>query len=120
MAEIIEPRISEIFSLLKREIQLSGYEDLISSGLVLTGGSSLIAGIEGLAEEVFQRPVRIGVPLKIGGLADVVKSPQYATAVGLLLYGKRDLEGKRFPRREENTFGKVIRRMRAWFEGLFV
>ena len=120
MAEIIEPRISEIFSLLKREIQLSGYEEMISSGLVLTGGSSLIAGIEALAEEVFQRPVRVGMPTKIGGLADVVKTPQYATAVGLLLYGKRDLEGKRFPKREENTFSKVTRRMRAWFEGLFV
>lgn len=120
MAEIIEPRISEIFSLLKREIQLSGYEEMISSGVVLTGGSSLITGIEGLAEEVFQRPVRVGVPRKIGGLADVVKTPQYATAVGLLLYGKRDLEGKRFPKREDNTFGKVIRRMRAWFEGLFI
>jgi cell division protein FtsA len=98
---------------------LSGFEDLLSCGLVLTGGSSLISGIEGLAEEVFQRPVRIGVPMNIGGLADVVSSPQYATAVGLLMYGKRDLDGKRFSSREESSFAKVIRRMRAWFEGLF-
>jgi cell division protein FtsA len=119
MAEIIEPRMSEIFSLIKREIQMSGFEDMLSCGLVLTGGTSLITGVEALAEEVFQRPVRIGVPLNIGGLSDVVSSPQYATAVGLLLYGKRDLDGKRFSNRDENTFARVIRRMRAWFEGLF-
>jgi cell division protein FtsA len=120
MAEIIEPRISEIFTLLKREIQMSGYEEMIASGVVLTGGSSLLAGIEVLAEEVFQRPVRVGLPRKIGGLADVVKSPVYATAVGLLLYGRRDMEGKRFPQREDHIFGKVTRRMRAWFEGMFL
>ena len=120
LSEIIEPRISEIFSLLKREIQMSGYEEMISSGLVLTGGSSLVAGIDTLAEEVFQKPVRVGVPLGIGGLTDVVHLPQYATGVGLLLYGKRDMEGKRFPQDPENTFGKVLRRMRAWFEGLFL
>jgi len=60
------------------------------------------------------------VPVGIGGLTDVVMKPQFATGVGLLLYGKRDLEGKRFPQREDNTFSKVIRRMRAWFEGLFL
>jgi len=120
MVEIIEPRVSEIFSLIKREIQLSGYEEMISSGLVLTGGSALLEGIAPLAEEIFQKPVRVGVPVGIGGLTDVVKKPQYATGVGLLLYGKRDLDGKRFPQREENTFAKVMRRMRAWFEGLFL
>ena len=82
--------------------------------------SSLLAGIESLAEEVFQRPVRVGLPNQIGGLADVVKSPAYATAVGLLLYGRRDMEGKRFPQSGENIFTKVIRRMRAWFEGMFI
>jgi len=120
MAEVIEPRVSEIFSLLKREIQMSGYEEMIASGIVLTGGSSQLAGIETLAEEVFQRPVRIGVPMGIGGLADIVKGPRYATAAGLLLYGKRDLEGKRFPQLDDHIFSKVIRRMRAWFEGLFI
>ncbi len=120
MAEIIEPRMNEIFTLLKREIELSGYEELIASGVVLTGGSSLLEGIEDLAAEVFQRPVRIGLPRRIGGLVDVVESPVYATAVGLLLYGKRDMEEKRFPRREENIFSKVIRRMRSWFEGVFL
>ena len=120
MAEVIEPRVNEIFSLIKREIQMSGFEEMIASGVVLTGGSSLLAGIEELAEEVFQRPVRIGVPKGIGGLADVVKGPRYATAAGLLLYGKRDIEDKRFPQLDENIFGKVVRRMRAWFEGLFI
>ena len=120
LVEIMEPRISEIFSLLKREIQMSGYEEIISSGLVLTGGSSLVSGIEPLAEEIFQRPVRVGAPLKVGGLRDVVNRPQYATGVGLLLYGKRDLEGKRFPKGNKGSFKKVLERMRAWFEGLFL
>ena len=119
MSEIIEPRVNEIFSLIKREIQMSGFEDMLSSGLVLTGGSSLIAGIEPLAEEVFQRPVRVGVPVRVGGLTDVVSNPQFATAVGLLLYGKRDAEGKRFSNRDENSLARVVRRVRAWFEGLF-
>jgi cell division protein FtsA len=120
MAEIIEPRVSEIFTLLKREIQMSGYEEMIASGVVLTGGSSLLAGIESLAEEVFQRPVRVGLPTQIGGLADVVKSPVYATAVGLLLYGRRDIEAKRSPQPGENVISRFIRRMRAWFEGMFI
>ncbi len=120
MAEIIEPRVSEIFELLKREVQMSGYEEMMSSGVVLTGGSSLVEGIEQLAEEIFQRPVRVGRPVGIGGLADVVNSPLHATAVGLLQYGSRDRQGKRFPQRHDNNFSKVIRRMRAWFEGLFL
>jgi cell division protein FtsA len=80
----------------------------------------MLAGIETLAEEVFQRPVRVGLPREIGGLADVVKSPVYATAVGLLLYGRRDMVGRRFPQREDHIFAKVVRRMRAWFEGMFL
>jgi len=119
MSEIIEPRVNEIFSLIKREIQMSGFEDLLSSGVVLTGGSSQIAGIEALAEQVFQRPVRVGMPVRVGGLADAVRNPEFATAVGLLLYGRKNLEGKRHSNRDENLFARAVRRLRAWFEGLF-
>lgn len=120
LADIIEPRVGEIFALIKREIETSGYQDFIPSGIVLTGGSAQLAGVEELAEEIFQVPVRVGQPTGVGGLVEVVKNPLYATAVGLLLYGKRDQEEKRFPQKGDKTFGKVIRRMRAWFEGLFL
>jgi cell division protein FtsA len=120
LADVIEPRVTEIFTLLKREIQLSGYEEMIAAGVVLTGGSAQLEGIIDLAEEVFQLPARMGTPHGIGGLVDVVNTPLYATAVGLVLYGKRDHEGPRFSSAEGNVFAKIIRRMRAWFEGVFM
>jgi len=120
LADVIEPRVSEIFTLLKREIEMSGYQEVIPSGVVITGGSAQLAGVVELAEEIFQIPVRTGHPNGVGGLVDVVNNPMYATAVGLLLYGRRDQEDKRFPQRGEKTFSKVIRRVRAWFEGLFL
>jgi cell division protein FtsA len=120
LADIIEPRVTEIFTLLKSEIQMSGYEEMIAAGVVLTGGSSQLAGIMQLAEEVFQLPTRIGIPRGIGGLVDAISDPLYATAVGLVLYGKRDHEGPRFSRTEGKVLTRVIRRMRGWFEGLFI
>src|SRR2546426_3918727 len=88
LAEVIEPRIEELYSLVVTELQRSGFEELLSSGIVLTGGSALLQGITELGEEVFHLPVRVGIPLYKGGLADVVRSPRYATAVGLLLEGR--------------------------------
>ena len=89
LCEIIEPRVEELFQLVQREIQKAGQEDLLASGLVLTGGTTNLHGMPELAEEVLGLPVRRGLPRGIGGLTDVVKSPQHATAVGLLLYGAR-------------------------------
>jgi cell division protein FtsA len=89
LCEIIEPRVEELFQLVQREIQKAGQEDLLASGLVLTGGTTNLHGMPELAEEVLGLPVRRGLPRGIGGLTDVVKSPQHATAVGLLLYGVR-------------------------------
>ncbi len=89
LCEIIEPRVEELFQLVRHEIQKAGQEDLLASGVVLTGGSTLLHGMPELAEEVLGLPVRRGVPRGVGGLIDVVKSPQYATAVGLLHYGAR-------------------------------
>ncbi|HEC31119.1 MAG TPA: cell division protein FtsA, partial [Deltaproteobacteria bacterium] len=87
LGEILEPRVEEIFALINREILKSGYAELLASGLVVTGGSSLLPGIPELAEQVMDMPVRLGIPTSIGGLVDVVSNPMYATGVGLVLYG---------------------------------
>ncbi|MGH7819898.1 MAG: cell division protein FtsA, partial [Candidatus Binatia bacterium] len=89
LAEIIEPRVEEIFSLVSREVARSGYEDILASGVVVTGGSTILEGLPELAEQVFHLPVRRGVPLQVGGLVDVISSPMYATGVGLILFGVR-------------------------------
>ncbi len=89
LAEIIEPRMEEIFTLIRREIQKSGMEDLLPAGVVLTGGASILEGIEELAERVLQLPVRRGVPGGIGGLVDMVNGPMFSTAVGLVFFAMR-------------------------------
>jgi cell division protein FtsA len=89
LAEIIEPRVEEIFALVARELARSGYEDILGSGVVVTGGSTVLEGVPELAEQVFHLPVRLGIPLSVAGLADVVSSPMYAAGVGLILYGLR-------------------------------
>jgi cell division protein FtsA len=85
LSEIIEPRMEEIFTLVHREIVKSGYENLIPSGLVLTGGSASLEGLPELVEQIFNLPVRRGYPSGVGGLMDVVNNPMYAAAVGLIL-----------------------------------
>jgi cell division protein FtsA len=89
LAEVVEPRYDELFTLIQAELRRSGYEDLIPSGIVLTGGTSKMEGAVELAEEIFHMPVRVGYPQSIEGLADIVRNPVYSTAVGLLLYGAR-------------------------------
>ncbi|MFC1850027.1 cell division protein FtsA [candidate division CSSED10-310 bacterium] len=90
LAEIIEPRVEEIFKLVKENIENAGYADLISSGVVLTGGTSLMEGITEFGEEIFGIPFRRGEPMEIGGLVDVVNNPSYSTGVGLILYSIRN------------------------------
>jgi cell division protein FtsA len=119
LGEIIEPRVEEIFTLVQREIVKSGYERLIASGIVLTGGTVVMEGMVELAEQIFNLPVRRGVPVGIGGLVDVVNSPMYATGVGLVLYGCRHQGNGRFRVGEKNIFGKVMARMKKWFEEFF-
>ncbi|MEM1404738.1 MAG: cell division protein FtsA [Pseudomonadota bacterium] len=87
LAEVVEPRYDELFTLIQAELRRSGFEDLIPSGIVLTGGTSKMEGAAELAEEIFHMPVRVGYPQSIEGLADIVRNPIYSTAVGLLLYG---------------------------------
>jgi cell division protein FtsA len=85
---VIEPRVEELYSLVQKVLRESGYEELLYSGVVLTGGSSVMQGMVELGEEIFHMPVRLGVPRYAGGLSDVIRSPRYSTAVGLLLDGK--------------------------------
>src|SRR5205823_14788947 len=89
LAEIIEPRVEEIFSLVAREVSRSGYEDILASGVVVTGGSTVLEGVPELAEQVFHLPVRLGVPLSVGGLVDVGSSTMYAPVVWASCHGVR-------------------------------
>ncbi len=116
LAEVVEPRYEELFTLIKNELQRSGLEELCASGVVLTGGSSKMEGSVELAEEVFHMPVRIGSPLDIDGLNDMVKDPRYATGVGLILFGKQNQELSNSELLEnKGIFGK----MKKWFQGNF-
>ncbi|GAM09506.1 cell division protein FtsA [Geobacter sp. OR-1] len=121
LAEILEPRVEEIFTLVNREIVKSGYEDLIASGVVITGGSTILEGMPELAEQVFNLPVRRGLPQNIGGLVDVVNTPAYATGVGLVVYGSKNQGIREFPtsQTDDNLFRRVSRRMKEWFGEFF-
>ncbi|RZB33748.1 MAG: cell division protein FtsA [Desulfobacteraceae bacterium Eth-SRB2] len=116
LGEILEPRIEEIFTLIKREIFRAGMDNVITSGLVLTGGSSMLHGITDIAESIFDVPSRLGTPIGITGLIDVVNNPMYATGVGLVLYGAKNQPEKKFRIRDSNIFHRVMTRMKRWFK----
>lgn len=116
LGEILEPRMEEIFTLIKREIYRAGMEHTISSGIVLTGGSALLDGCTDIAEAVFSLPTRLGKPQGIGGLVDVVNNPMYATGVGLVMYGARNRAERKFRIRDANIFNRIMTRMKRWFK----
>ncbi len=121
LAEVIEPRIEELYGLIQAELRRSGFEDVLGSGLVLTGGCAKMEGMVDLAEEVFHMPVRLGVPQYVGGLKGVVQNPIFATGVGLVLYGARAREGRQYgapPRTHPGVKG-LVGRMKHWFQGNF-
>jgi cell division protein FtsA len=118
LAEVIEPRVEELYNLVQQVLRQSGYEELISSGIVLTGGSAVMQGMVELGEEIFHMPVRIGVPRYSGALADVVRNPRYATAVGLLLEGKAQVD-RGVMSRQGGSFKQTVTRMRDWFQKNF-
>jgi cell division protein FtsA len=118
LCEIIEPRVDEMLSLARQELSKHGLEGHIPSGVVLTGGCSSLEGLAELAEEIFESPVRCGIPTHIGGLQDVVRAPMYATGVGLSVFGANQELGSqrsRFRIRDQSIFGRVRQRMRNWF-----
>ena len=119
LAEVVEPRYEELFSLVRDELRRSGFEELIAAGIVLTGGSSKMEGAVELAEEIFHVPVRLGIPQYVEGLADIVRNPIHATAVGLLLYAKEVAEVQADAAAAKVGVAGVFSRMKSWFQGNF-
>ncbi len=120
LAEIIQPRMEEIFELVKREMKMSGFDEMIGAGAVLTGGTSLLSGSAELAEKILNIPVRVGYPEKVGGLVDKINSPIFSTGVGLVLYGSKNASMKDlYKGTEENIFSNIIKRLGMWFKEYF-
>jgi cell division protein FtsA len=119
LAEVIEPRVEELYSLIQRELRSSGLEELLSSGIVITGGSSMMRGMVELGEEVFHMPVRVGLPNYTGALAEVVRSPRYSTGMGLLMAGLDQMKRDRHAKIQGAGFKEIFERMKSWFKGNF-
>jgi cell division protein FtsA len=119
MGEILEPRVEEMFSLVKQQLDESSYGGAVNAGLVLTGGSSLLANMVDLAEQIFDLPARIGYPRKVGGMTEMVKTPQFSTAIGLVFFGMKNESCHRFKETEEGMISRLIERMRDWFGNSF-
>jgi len=119
LAEVIEPRVEELYSLVQAELRRSGFEDLLSSGIVITGGSGAMRGMVELGEEVFHMPVRLGMPHYVGGLAEVVRNPRFSTGVGLLLAGLEQHQRHQQARMQTSSFEQILERMKSWFKGNF-
>lgn len=119
LAEVVEPRYEELFTLVQAELRRSGFEDICAAGVVLTGGTAKMEGAVELAEEIFHMPVRLGMPQGVAGLADVVRNPIYATGVGLLLFGQKNRGGGLREINAQGNLQGVIQRMKSWFQGNF-
>ena len=119
LAAVIEPRVEELFSLVSQVTKESGFDELISSGVVLTGGSSLLNGMVELAEDVFFRQVRIGYPKYSGNLSDVISNPRYSTAMGLIIEANKDLLKVEENFSKSNSWFEMLRKMKSWFVGNF-
>ncbi len=119
LAEVIEPRVVELYDFVLAELRRSGLEEMIASGIVITGGSAMMKGMVELGEEIFHMPVRLGLPRYVGGLSEVVSNPRYATGVGLLLIGKRQVEQHYHSNLDGNSFARILERMKSWFQGNF-
>lgn len=117
LAEVIEPRYEELFTLIQAELRRSGFEDLIPAGIVLTGGTSKMEGVVELAEEIFHMPVSIGKPKSVAGLSDIVRNPIYATSVGLLQYGLGNAPQSHGAHRSETQSGSVWQSVKSWLLG---
>ncbi len=120
LAEVVEPRYDELFTLVLSELRRSGYEDLVAAGIVLTGGTSKMEGVIELAEEIFHMPVRLGAPQNIRGLRDIVNNPIYSTGVGLLLYAmKQHQEGSRAVQLGRDNQQSLLGRIKRLFQNTF-
>ena len=119
LAEVVEPRYEELFTLVQSELRRSGFEDLIPAGVVITGGSSTMEGVVELAEEIFHMPVRLASPQAVSGMTEVVNNPIYSTGVGLLIYGFRQMDLGRGPVLRGESSPSLFERMKNWFTGHF-
>ena len=119
LAEVVEPRYEELFTLIQAELRRSGFEDLCAAGIVLTGGTSKMEGVIELAEEIFHMPVRLGVPQGVTGLIDVVRNPIHATGVGLLLFGMNNRHDRVSSYSQKSGLAAMFERMKSWFQGNF-
>ncbi len=119
LAEVLEPRVVELYEMVLQELRRSGMEEMIASGIVITGGSAMMRGMVELGEEIFHMPVRLGMPRYVGGLSEVVSNPRYATGVGLVLMGKQQLERHLIERVGEGSLKQVMNKMKSWFQGNF-
>jgi len=117
LAEVVEPRYEELFTLIQAELRRSGFEEVIPAGIVLTGGSSKMEGLIELAEEVFHMPVRLGMPQGVAGLVDVVRNPIHATGVGLLIYGQQQNHHSGSHEERSGSFNGLWNTMKSWFSG---
>ncbi len=120
LSEICEPRMEEILYLVDQTLIRSGFKDMIGAGVVLTGGTALIEGCQELGEQIFNLPTRIGYPRQVGGLKEVVNSPKFATAVGLLRYGaEKENQGQKvFTSNETTVFDGMLSRMKKWLKDI--
>ena len=116
LADVVEPRYEELFSLVQAELRRSGFEDLVAAGIVLTGGTSKIEGAIELAEEIFHMPVSLGKPKNVAGLSDIVRNPIYSTAVGLLHYGANQKTRGAANKPKQKSHG-LINQFKKWFTG---
>lgn len=119
LAEVIEPRVEELYSLVQAELRRSGFEELLSSGIVITGGSAAMQGMIELGEEVFHMPVRLGLPSYAGGLSEVIRNPRYSTGVGLLMAGLSQHQRQQIEKMQSGSFKQIVGRMKKWFETNF-
>jgi cell division protein FtsA len=117
LAEVVEPRYVELFTLVQQELQRSGFQDMLAAGIVLTGGTSKMEGVVELAEEIFHAPVRIGAPHNVAGLADIVRNPIYSTGVGLLLYGLKQFQEQGGIVAKGDPQVTLVGRVKSWFQG---
>jgi cell division protein FtsA len=119
LAEVIEARYEELFTLVLNELRRSGFEDLIAAGIVLTGGAAKIDGALELAEQVFQMPIRLGSPQNITGMREILNNPIYSTGIGLLHYGYQQRDENVNEIKLGNGVKGIITQMKSWFQGNF-
>jgi cell division protein FtsA len=119
LAAVVEPRYEELLTLVQNELHRSGFDSMIGAGIVITGGSSLVEGVVELAEEIFHKPVRLGVPQNIKGLAEDVRSPSCSTGTGLLLFGHKHRVSRLNDISINDGYKGTLKRMKSWFQGNF-